>query len=78
MVTTKFKAGYLQKNGVPYSANGVLTEYLDVIKDGAGDYIVDSITFEDPTYLTSKYETAVTFKKQPDAAGWNPQACTSR
>jgi hypothetical protein len=77
-VTTKFKAGYLQKNGVPYSANGVLTEYFDVIKDSDGDYLVDSITFEDPTYLTSKYETAVTFKKQAGAAGWNPQPCASR
>ena len=75
VVTTKFKPGYLQKNGVPYSANGVLTEYFDVVKDSNGDYLVDSITFEDPTYLTSKYETAVTFKKQPDAAGWNPQPC---
>jgi hypothetical protein len=78
VVTTKLKPGYLQKNGVPYSANGGLTEYFDVIKDGAGEYLVDSITFEDPTYLTAKYETAVTFKKQADAAGWNPTACTSR
>jgi len=78
VVTTKFKPGYLQKNGVPYSSNGVLTEYLDVIKDGAGDYLVDSITFEDPTYLTAMYETAVTFKKQADATGWNPAPCTSR
>jgi hypothetical protein len=78
IVSTKFKPGYLQKNGVPYSANAVLTEYLDVIKDATGDYLVDSITFEDPTYLTSRYETAVNFKKQPDAAGWNPAPCTSR
>jgi hypothetical protein len=78
VVTTKFRPGYLQKNGVPYSTNGVLTEYFDVIKDGAGEYLIDSITFEDPTYLTSKYETAVTFKKQADAAGWNPAPCSSR
>jgi hypothetical protein len=78
VVTTKFKSGYLQKNGVPYSANAVLTEYFDVIKDPTGDYLVDSITLEDPTYLTSKYETAVNFKKQADAAGWNPAPCTSR
>jgi hypothetical protein len=78
VVTTKLKPGYLQKNGVPYSANAVLTEYFDVIKDATGDYLVDSITLEDPTYLTSKYETAVNFKKQPDAAGWNPAPCTSR
>jgi hypothetical protein len=78
VVTTKMKPGYLRKNGVPYSANAVLTEYLDVIKDATGDYLVDSITLEDPTYLTSKYETAVNFRKQPDAAGWNPSPCSSR
>ena len=78
VVTTKFKPGYLQKNGVPYSANAMLTEYFDVINDPVGDYIVDSITVEDPTYLTAKYETAVTFKKQANANGWNPQPCTSR
>jgi hypothetical protein len=33
VVTTKLKPGYLQKNGVPYSANAVLTEYFDVITD---------------------------------------------
>ncbi|HEV2200146.1 MAG TPA: hypothetical protein VGR73_10010 [Bryobacteraceae bacterium] len=78
VATTKFKPGYLRKNGVPYSANGVLTEFFDVIKDSSGDYLIDSITFEDPMYLTAKYETAVNFKKQPDAAGWNPAPCTSR
>jgi hypothetical protein len=78
VVTTRFKPGYLRKNGVPYSANGVLTEYFDVIRDSSGDYLVDSITFEDPTYLTAKYETAVNFKKQADAAGWNPAPCASR
>ena len=78
VVTTKFKPGYLQKNGVPYSANTVVTEYFDVVKDPTGDYLIDSITLEDPTYLTSKYETAVNFKKQADAAGWNPAPCTSR
>jgi hypothetical protein len=78
VVTTKFKPGYLRKNGVPFSANGVLTEYFDVIRDSSGDYLVDSLTFEDPTYLANKYETAVNFKKQPDAAGWNPAPCTSR
>jgi hypothetical protein len=78
VVTTRFKPGYLRKNGVPYSANGVLTEYFDVIHDSSGDYLIDSITFDDPTYLTAKYETAVNFKKQSDAAGWNPAPCTSR
>jgi len=79
VVTTKFKPGYLRKNGVPYSANGVLTEYYDVIKEpNGGQFLVISITFEDPAYLNNKYETAVDFKKQADNSGWNPAPCTSR
>ena len=30
VVTTQMKAGYLQKNGVPYGENAVLTEYFDL------------------------------------------------
>lgn len=79
VVTTNFKPGYLRKNGVPYSAHGVLTEFYDVIKEPGGDeYLVVSITLEDPAYLDNKYETAVNFKRQADSAGWNPAPCTSR
>ena len=79
VVTTKFRPGYLRKNGVPYSSNGTLTEYFDLIQEPSRDeYLVVSITFEDPPYLNNKYETAVNFKKQADAAGWNPTPCTSR
>jgi hypothetical protein len=79
VVTTKFKPGYLRKNGVPYSANGTLIEFYDVIKEPNGDeYLVVSITFEDRSYLNNKYETAVNFKKQADSGGWNPTPCTSR
>ncbi len=33
VVTTHLLPGYLRKNGVPYSANTVLTEYYDRIDD---------------------------------------------
>ena len=32
VVTTNLRAGYLRKNGVPYSENAVLTEYWDLSK----------------------------------------------
>jgi hypothetical protein len=79
VVTTKFKPGYLRKNGVPYSANAVMIEYFDLIKEPTGEqYLVLSISFEDPMYLTNSYETAVHFKKQADATGWNPKPCSER
>lgn len=79
VVTTKLKPGYLRKNGVPYSANATLTEYFDRVNEPNGDvYLVVTTTVEDPTYLTSPYETSVHFKKQADAAGWNPTPCSTK
>src|SRR5215468_5403483 len=37
VVTTNLRAGYLRRNGVPYSANARLTEYYDLIKEANGD-----------------------------------------
>ena len=79
VVTTKLKPGYLRRNGVPYSANATLTEYYDLVTEANGDtYLVLTSTVEDPMYLTQPMITAAHFKKQADAAGWNPAACAVR
>ncbi len=76
VVTTKMKPGYLRKNGVPYSANAVITEYFDRFDQPNGDSILMVITeVDDPTYLTTPFWTSTHFKKQKDAAGWNPTPC---
>ena len=36
VVTTKMKPGYIRKNGVPYSENAVLTEYMNILTGTAG------------------------------------------
>jgi hypothetical protein len=79
VVTAKLKAGYLRKNGIPYSANAVLTEYYDVAAEPDGDtYLLITSTVEDPVYLLQPYQTTTHFKKQSDASGWNPSPCTAR
>src|SRR5262245_867722 len=79
VVTTKFKPGYLRKNGVPYSANAILTEYFDRVTEPNGDsYIVITSTVEDPTYLNQPFMLSTPFKKQADAAGWNPTPCSAK
>ena len=79
VTTTNFRSGYLRRNGVPYSANAKLTEYYDLVKESNGDtYLVLTSTLEDPAYLTQPMITAAHFKKQVDAAGWNPAACAVR
>ena len=78
-VTTKLKAGYLYKNGIPYSANTVITEYWDRLDVPGGDtLLVVSSEIVDPTYLEQPFWTSSHFKKQNDAAGWNPTPCSAR
>src|ERR1041384_887466 len=76
VITTRLKPGYLRKNGVPYSADAMMTEYYDRIIEPNGDtYLVVSITVEDPMYLAQPYMTSTSFRKQADAPGWKPNHC---
>jgi len=79
VITTGMKAGYLRKNGVPYSAEAELTEYFDRFDLPNGDaLLVVSTELVDPTYLSTPFWTSTHFKKQPDSAGWNPRPCSAR
>jgi len=76
VTTTRMRAGYLRKNGVPYSENTSLEEYFDMFSEPNGDtwLVVDSVV-RDPQYLTQPYLTSVAFKKLPNASGWDPTTC---
>jgi hypothetical protein len=78
-VTTRMRPGYLRKNGVPYSAAAVFTEYWDVQTHSNGDrYLVDTNVVDDPTYLQEPWVTALHFKKEPDGSKWTPSPCDAR
>jgi hypothetical protein len=79
VTTTRLKPGYLRKNGVPYSANAVLTEYYDRVNEANGDsWLIVKAIVEDPMYLNVPFITSTHFKKQADATGWNPTPCEGR
>lgn len=79
VVTTKLRPGYLLKNGVPYSANAVVTEYYDRVTTRNGDiYLIVTTTVDDPTYLRQPYLTSTSFRRQADSSGWNPTPCAAR
>ena len=79
VVTTHLRPGYLRKNGVPYSANAVLSEYFDKTVETNGDtWLIVTTTVEDPMYLTGPFYTSTHFKKETDGAKWSPSACTSK
>jgi hypothetical protein len=79
VVTNNLKPGYYWKNGMPYSANAVLTERFRVTKEDNGDVWLNFWQkVDDPQYLTEPYIVNYQFKKQADAKGWNPTPCTTR
>lgn len=79
VVTTNLRAGYVRKNGAPYSEKATVTEYWDLNELPSGDRWLTVISkVEDPVYFTRAYTTSSDFKKLADATGWSPTPCTSR
>jgi hypothetical protein len=79
VTTSHLKAGYLRKNGVPYSENAGLTEYYDLVKERNGDLLmVVTIVVTDPMYLREPFIISSHFKKQAGDTGWNPTACSAK
>ena len=79
VTTTHLKPGYLRKNGVPYSANTVLTEYYDRTNETDGtSYLIVTTIVEDPQYLTGQFITSTHFKKEPDGSKWSPSQCSAK
>jgi hypothetical protein len=78
VVTSNLRAGYLRKNGVPYSERTTVTEHFDVapLPDG-GKLLLVTTTVEDPVYLTGPYVVSPHFKKEPDGSKWDPTPCSS-
>jgi hypothetical protein len=79
VVTTRMKPGYVARNGVPFSATATLTEYFDLVKTKGGvEYLVLTSMLDDAAYLSQPMWTAVHFKKQRDASGFKPVACSGK
>ncbi len=76
--TSHLSAGYLRRNGVPYSDKTTVQEFYDVIREPEANWIVVKTIVSDPTYLFRTMITSTHFRKQPDATGWKPSACYDR
>ncbi len=75
-VTTHLLPGYLRWNGVPYSADAVVTEHFDLLvqPDGSQWLVVQTIV-DDPTYLTQPFITSSNFRRESGDGGWDPTPC---
>jgi hypothetical protein len=79
VATSRIRPGYLRKNGVPYSANAVMTEYWDLVKESTGaQRIMLLLVVDDPQYLQQPWVVPVHFKKEPDGAKWDPTPCSAK
>jgi hypothetical protein len=75
VLTTNLKAGYLRKNGVPYSEDTVMTEYFDRLTAYGTDWLTVFTIVEDPHYLNQPFITSTHFKREPDRSKWMPTPC---
>ncbi len=78
VTTSNLKAGYLRKNGVPYSEKTEVMEYFDPVQESNGDGLMVVTSFvTDPVYLFGPFDTTNNFQKLSSAARWKPSACSA-
>jgi hypothetical protein len=75
VVTTRMRAGYLRKNGVPYSEDAVMTEYFDRHTDFGDQWFTVMAIIEDSKYLSQPFVLTTSFKKEPDNSKFRPTPC---
>ena len=76
VVTTDMREGYFRKNGVPYSADAVLTEYFDLLTQHDGTVWLTVLSvLDDPAYFTQPIVTSTNFRREDSRAGWDPSDC---
>lgn len=79
IVTTNFREGYLRKNGVPYSEQATITEYIHRLPTHPnGDNWMHVLTIvEDPSYLSQPFYTSTHFRLESNDASFRPTPCTT-
>jgi hypothetical protein len=77
VVTTNFREGYLRKNGVPYSENASITEYIHRLPQhpNGDNWLLVITVVQDPKYLREPFYTSTQFKLEPDGSKFKPSPC---
>jgi hypothetical protein len=78
VVTKNMRAGYLRKNGVPYSENATVTDYFDLSASPGGQILVVTTVVDDPRYLLQPLILSSHFRKEADGSKWDPTPCSAR
>jgi hypothetical protein len=77
VTTTHFREGYLRKNGVPYSENASITEYVHRLPQhpNGDNWLLVVTIIDDPKYLQQPFYTSTQYKLEPNGAKFNPIPC---
>jgi hypothetical protein len=79
VTTTRLRAGYLRKNGVPYSAGTTMTEFFHRMAAPNGDTWLTIVSeVRDPENLREPFVQSTHFKKVPDSTPFRPEPCSAR
>jgi len=79
VATTNLRAGYLRKNGVPYSENAGVMEYFDIAPlPSEGQVLMVTSIVDDPLYLQQPFIVSSQFMKEADGSKWDPAPCTAK
>jgi hypothetical protein len=79
VATTNLRAGYVRKNGVPYSENAAVTEYFDLAPlPGGGQVLMVTAIVDDPQYLAQPFTVSSQFLKEADGSKWDPRPCSAK
>jgi hypothetical protein len=77
-VTRNMRAGYLRKNGIPYSEDATISEQFNLHGGPRNEqWITITTLVEDPKYLTTPFITSTSFRKETAPGGWNPTPCAT-
>jgi hypothetical protein len=77
VVTTGVLPGYVRWNGVPYSADAVITEHFDRHSAFDQEWFTVTTVIEDPLYFTEPFIVSSHFRQEPDGSNWNPTPCVT-
>ena len=76
VATSNLRAGWLRTNGVPYSAQTVVTEhFMRFAVPEAGEWLTVRTVVDDPAYLVQSFLTSTNFKREADGSKWSPKPC---
>lgn len=77
VVTRNLTAGYIRRNGAPYSSETTVTEYYDLHAMPNGDsWISITSIVEDPIYFSGPFIKTTDLKKLSGNEGWDPVECS--